>query len=465
MSGPRYVVLGLAPVRATWFRTVAQWANASSVPIEFVKCLSGEELRARLGSGRTFSAVMVDANLPAVDRDLLDAGSQAGCAVLVVEDRRPRRDWVSLGAHAVVVGTLERAELLDVLRQHARPVATSDPVERLGLAGGGAGDQGGASLGRVVTLCGAGGTGTSTLAMATAQGLAGLVRGGDGGPPRGHRPPPREHGVPPPESAGGRPPVVLADLARHAEQAVLHDACDVVPGIQELVDAHRGGRLGPDEVVSLTFGVPERGYHLLLGLRRASAWASLRPRAFEAAFASLCDTYETVVCDVEADLEGEHDGGSSDVEERNLMARTAVGRADVVLAVGLPGVKGLHSLMRVTGELVSAGVPPGRILAVVNRAPRSHRVRAELAQAFAQLTAGAGTAAATPLFLPERRLDEVSGHAQRLPGALAEPLAAAVGAVLDRAGPRATEPDQHASPRPVIPGSLGHWEDDEAAMG
>ena len=38
MAGDRYVVLGLAHPRAAWFRTVAQWSHASSIPVELVKC-------------------------------------------------------------------------------------------------------------------------------------------------------------------------------------------------------------------------------------------------------------------------------------------------------------------------------------------------------------------------------------------------------------------------------------------
>lgn len=444
MGGPRYVVLGLAGVRAPWFGTVAQWANASSLPLEFVKCVSVEELRARLGGGRPTSAVMVDANQPGLDRDLIEAGRRAGCAVIVVEERRPRRDWATLGAHAVLAGTLEPDQLLDALHSHANMVSSAqlaDSAETEEAAGAapdldldldGHGPSTGAT---VVTLCGPGGTGTSSLAMALAQGLAGP----------------------------GRPAVVLADLARRADLAVLHDAKDVVPSVQELVEAHRSRHLSPAEVTSLTFDVAERGYHLLLGLRRPSAWASLRPRAFEAAFTSLQRAYGTVVCDVEADLESERDGGSLDVEERNVMARTSVARADVVLAVGLPGVKGMHSLLRVAGDLAGAGVPGARVVPVLNRSPRGRRARAELAAAWGAL-AGAhthGGQTASPIFVPERRLDEVGGHASRLPGALVEPLVAAVAAVVARSGRRSVP---LAGPRAMVPGELGHWPDQGAAL-
>ena len=48
MAGERYVVLGLAPARSAWFRSVGLWANSGALPAEFLKCMSAEEMRARL---------------------------------------------------------------------------------------------------------------------------------------------------------------------------------------------------------------------------------------------------------------------------------------------------------------------------------------------------------------------------------------------------------------------------------
>src|SRR5207302_5767388 len=86
-----------------------------SLHVELVKCLSAEELRARLGSSRAFSAAIVDARVAALDRDLLDEMSRAGCPTLVVEDRRRRTDWLTLGAAAVLPDGFDRDELLRAL--------------------------------------------------------------------------------------------------------------------------------------------------------------------------------------------------------------------------------------------------------------------------------------------------------------------------------------------------------------
>jgi hypothetical protein len=401
----RYVILGLAPARAEWFRAVSHWCNAASVPAEFVKCLSPQQLRAQLTSGRLFSAVLVDAAVPGLDRDLLDAAGRARVPVLVVGSAR-------LADEAAVAARLPERfgpdHLLDALASHATPVGAVDvAVASLDVSGRAA-----SPLGRVVAVCGPGGTGVSTVAIATAQALA--------------------------------PNAVLADLKLHAEQAMLHDARDVVPGVQELVEAHRTGGHAP-----VTFRVVERGYDLLLGLRRARAWSAIRPRAFEAAFHSLRVGWATVVCDVDADVEGEREGGSADVEDRNVMARTALGAADSVLLVGLPGMKGVHAMARVAAELSDFGVEAGRITPVVNRAPRSPRARAEIASALAGLVR---SPMAAPVFLPERRVDDVLRDGGRLPPVLTAPLAAAVNVGQIR-------PVTPSEPALIKPGSLGAWSD------
>lgn len=433
-GGDRYVLIGLAQARSGWFRAVAQWANAGTLPAEFVKCVSAEELRARLGSGRRFSAVLVDATLPAFDRDLVDLARDAGCVVVAIDRAvAGTRDLRALGAAAVLPDYFDPKSLLDVLTSHAPLIARGES-----LPGEPAHEPAGRWRGHVAMVCGSGGTGVSTVAIALTQGLAGDPRNGRS--------------------------VLLADLALNAEQAMLHDARDVVPGVQELAEAHRSGRPPAQEVRGLAFDVEERGYRLLLGLRRARAWATVRPRAFEAAFESLRSTYRVVVCDGDADLENEEGGGSIEVEERNTMSRTAALRADVVFAVGLPGMKGLHSLVRVLSELRTAGVDPGRIVPVVNRAPRGGRARSEMTATIAALSSAGGATFGPPLFLPEAKLEKLLRDGLRLPAVLTEPLVGAFGAVIHHQPVDGRAGTGAAGVR-VRPGSLGTWSDDDDGDG
>ena len=80
------------------------------------------------------------------------------------------------------------------------------------------------------------------------------------------------------------------------------------------------------------------------------------------------------VADVTGDVEGEDDGGSVDVEERNHLARAATtSSADVVVVVGAPGLKGVHAL----GDCSASSSPPvwtaSRVIPVINQAPRHPR--------------------------------------------------------------------------------------------
>jgi MinD-like ATPase involved in chromosome partitioning or flagellar assembly len=417
MAGDRYVVMGLAPARAGWFAEVARWATSSALPIDFVKLVSVEEVRARLRSGRPFSALLVDGASPGLDRDLVELAAVHGCAVVVVDgpDRLDgpggsiaSRPWRELGVAHVLPPTFGRSQLLDALRGVARPIVRRDEVTVPPAPTA----SGPGWRGRLVAVTGSGGVGRSTAAMALATGLA--------ADPRDRR------------------LVVLADLALQAQQAVLHDAGDIVPGVLELVEGHRGARLTAERIRALCFAVPERGYDLLLGVRRHRDWTALRPRALAAALDGLRRTYRVVVADVDADVEGEAECGSLDVEERNVLARRVLGEADVAVVVGQPGLTGVHAQLGVVRDLLDFGLDPARIVPVVNRAPRN-----------------------PPVFVPDRRrLDEMVRDGEPPPGQIVGPLTGAVRALLDRVPSAFPVRAAVGEPVAVVPGTLATWSDD-----
>ncbi|MEM9521525.1 MAG: hypothetical protein AAGA37_19600 [Actinomycetota bacterium] len=431
MSDDRWVVLGLAHPRAGWFSELARWSTAAAIPVDFVKCVSSDEVRARLTGGRAYSALLIGGDVAGLDRDLVDATRTTGAAVIVV-DPPTNREWGELGVDGLLPGSFERGDLMAVLTEHAPPINRVSPTL--------ADDDTEPTFdwrGHLVAVTGSGGTGGSTVAMATAQALAG--------------------------DASNAGMVVLADLARNGEQAMLHDARDVVPGVQELAEAHRSGRLGSDEVRSMVFDAAGRGYHLLLGLRRRRDWTAIRPRAFDAALDGLRRSYRFVIADVDNDLEGEAETGSIDVEDRNLIARTTVAQADLVLVVGTASTKGVHALCRDLRAMRSFGVPTDRLVPIINRAPRNPRRRAEVGLALdALLDRSDGLdGLRDPVHLPERRdLDDTIRDAVRLPGALTQPVHRLTTDLIDTLGPRIPPLDDE--PVAVTPGSLGAWtENDE----
>lgn len=439
MNGSRYVLAGVARPRSAWFAEVSQWANAAAIPAEFVKCIGADELRARITSGRPFSAILLDGDLPGVDRDLLAVARDAGIASIVVADARHSPRWHALGASGVLSPTFGRAELLDALASMAQLVSSADPTPAADVERRPAPYR----VGRVIAVTGPGGTGASTVAMAAAQAASTdtTVR------------------------AGQRAHVVLADLCLRAEQGMLHDAQSFAPGLQELVDAHRNGRPDDDEIRELCFAVHGRKYDLLLGLRRRRLWTTLRPGAVSAAFDGLCGAYPVVVADVGADLEGEDVSGSVDVEERNVLNRTALRAADLVLVVGHASLKGLHSLTGLIEDLREFGIEEARIQPVMNAAPASPRTRAAYSRALAELlphipsrdvaaSSGAATSAVAlaPVFVPVRNIDACLRSSAPLPSAIVEPVGAAVRRTLADATPEAPEPT--SSWRRITPGFL-----------
>jgi hypothetical protein len=203
--------------------------------------------------------------------------------------------------------------------------------------------------------------------------------------------------------------------------------------------------------------VEDRGYRLLLGLRRPSHWVTLPPRAVDAVLDGLRAAFAVTVADVDPDLEGEPESGSFDVEERHHLARAVLGRADLTLITGEAGTLGCAKLVRLVEEVLAAGVEPRRALLVLPRSPRVLRARAELARALADLLrAAVGPAAADlppPLGLPERPVDAAVRDGAPLPSPLPEKLARAVDARLAELGAR--EPVVGPEPVAVRPGELG----------
>lgn len=428
-TSERFVLLGLSRPRDPWFRAVARWASTASMPAECVMCLSAEEAAIRLAGARRFSALLIDGGVIGIDRDLIAVAQDHGVPVLVVDDRRSGRDWMQLGVSAVLchddaVGEeISRSELLEVLEQLTHPVsalADEEPDAEVRAIGGSL------TRGRIVAVTGPRGQGTSVAAMAIARGLS-------------------------QESDQ----VLLADLALDANQALLHDAGDVIPGVSELVDAYRHRSPNLSELAEFTVGVPGARYRLLMGLRRHRDWTAVRPRSFAAAFDALTAAHHVVVADIEPDLEGEAESGSIDVEERNLFARHTASQADLVVVVATANLTGLHGLARTVDVLLEHGVAPSRLQPVLNRAPRRPGVRAELTRSLASMLGGRGLET-NPIFLPERRqLDDDLRSGDGPPQALVSPLRAPVGAALTQLP--ALQP--HNEPERVLPGSLGTWPD------
>lgn len=441
MADQRYVLLGLARARSPWFASLLSWATEAIAPIDFIKCLTADEVRVRLDGDRRFSALFVDAATSGADRDLFEQCAAHRCAVIVVGQPENAARWIDLGAAAIVPSGFDRRQLLDVLEDWCTPIDRVPDTDRRPPPPPGAANaeahelDAGLEAGRVaalVAVTGSGGTGASTVAAALAQGWADNPK------------------------AGGR--VALADLALRADQGMLHNVGDVVPGVQELVDAFRLGRPRADQVRSQLFSIVDRRYDLLLGLRRSRDWTALRPAATAAAIDGLRRAYDVVIADIDADVEDEASTGSVDIEDRNLLSRTAIAAADLTVVVAQPGVWGVHNLVRTLHNLLDGPLDPTRVLVVVNDAPRRARDRAEISGAIAALLLGtAADGLPGPVYLRSRQLEPILRSGGRLPASLTRPVLAAVRAQLAGLEPDPLGRLQVGEPVAIRPGELGRF--------
>ena len=342
MKVDRWRVAGVAAPNSRWFFELTRWSTAAAVPVDFIKCVSASELRKRLSAGETYSALLIGTNGTALTRDLVEEARHHGVAVIVVADGSPQR-WTELGAVAELPEAFTRDELICVLTEHAAPVVrhpkgADSPALPPGWKG------------RLIAVTGSGGTGTSVLAMALAQGLAG--------------------------DASNRGLVLLADMSLDAIQTVIHDSRDVIPGAQELVEACQGGWIGRDRLRSHVFEPAGRGYHLLLGLRRRRDRVALSKRPLETAMRGMIGTYRFVVADIDDHFEGNSSIQQAESGDPGLLASAVAARADLVTVVGAGDTLGLYSLTRTVVRLTESGIAVERLLPVINKIPHGrHRCR------------------------------------------------------------------------------------------
>ena len=430
MNDEHFTVLGVARPRTAWLTDIGRWATSSMIPIEFIRCVSVEEVRSRLLSDRPYSALLLGEDCVGVDRDIIEAALEARCAPIVVTGATPHRDWRALGATSTLSQPITPELLLAALREHAfgvdRPtsavhIARHD--EQLKRA-------------RLLTVLGSGGTGTSTTAMAIASHLASQAS----------------------TSPATRSQVALIDASLHGDQALLHDLGDVVPGLQELVDLHRTRNPSLEDVRNHFWFSAQHGYDVLPGLRQHRDWSNLRRRSTLAALSSVHQAYDIVVADADADFEGEIETGSIDVEDRNFLSRELATNADLVVLTSRAGISGLRRLLQSLRDLVQLGVDSERILLVVIGAPRSTRQRSELRRTITHLFAEAvpSSSLPTPVMVPIRRDIEPFLHdGTRPPHSAFGSITAAVSERLADLEPDHDRLAFRPTPIAVVPGHLG----------
>ncbi len=385
-------------------------ATNGGAPIEYVACLTADEVRAVLMAGRVVSAVLLDGSSTHLDRDLVSSIRSSGVSAIGVESERSSRDWDSLNCDVVLSEEFDRNDLLSAVRRHARPVDDIPSVKRTVLERA---DRD--ARGDLLAVMGTGGSGSTTIAMALAQGLGAT------------------------DSS-----VALLDGVRRADMAMYHHVGEVLPGLPELVDAFRTGTCDPDDIRALTFTLETRGYDLMLGLRRPRDWATLRPPSTIAGIEGLTRSYSRLVAEVDPDMDSEQTTGSVDTSDRHLLTLHLAGNADVFFVVTTPTMKGLNDLANLAMELQQLGVDPERVIVVFNRSQRSPVNRSRLNATWARLAALENFAPVpAAMHIPDMRaVESIHRDASPLPDSLCAPLAKAAIHVLETHGERQTSPPE-----------------------
>lgn len=427
MNG-RYVVIGVTSTRNAWFSDVTRWTTSGVIAAEYSQAISIDEVRAVLGSGRKVSAVLAGATTHGLDRDFIALTSTLGVAVIIVAGSSDRRDWDSLGVAATLTEGFTPDELRDLLDRHAEPI---EPNSRRSSAVSASIDPQ-ETLAPLVAVTGAGGSGVSTMAMALATGLGARTDADDE-----------------PISTA------LADLTRTGDLAMYHDVGDVIPGLPELVEAHRGDTPDPSAVRELLFDIPDRPYDLLLGQRRSRDSAAMAPLSTAAAIDGLRRSYATVVVDVDPTIDGEAETGSVEIEHFNSAQRHALAVASVVVVVSSPGMRGVRRLANLLSALDRFRIPAARVLPIWNHAPRRPPSRASLTRFTAEINP-MDEAVHPPLFIKHvRLLEDVHHSVGRLPVALVESPTRAVLRILEEHGLRGAMAPQPTVKRSVIEEHVG----------
>ena len=416
VSSPHYVLLGLASGEPAWLEVVARLVGRRSADDEFIRCTGPVDLATRLGTGRPFSAVLVDHRTVGLDRELVRRASAAGCPVIVVGGADDPGRLVSLGAAAHMEEPPSVHDLDAMLAGHATPIGRIDDL-RLGLR---AEDGPAGWTGRMVAVTGPGGTGASTVARLLAAALADD---------------PRMYSS-----------VLLIDACLEADQAHMHGITDPQVDLQAVARAHRNGDPVDSELRALTFVPAGHRHRLLPGIRQRRDWPTIGGPSLEAALGNLRDHHLATIVDVDpyVDLAPTHQpvGPTTPGEP----ARIVFGMADLVLVVGRAGSDSSRSLARVRANLTDAGLPTDRLMELpLDASPAVGRLGSRRAGRAARRGKSVQSGDLSP----------------DLPGTLDGPDAAArladrVLAVLDRLPSRTHDQNEVA----VVAGSLGTTSDD-----
>ncbi len=291
-------------------------------------------------------AVLVDASLPWVDRDLVTTLRRSGTEVIAIGNSA--RPLGQIGVHCLAPDASADAV--------AAAVFALDPV-------------GPASADSAKTAAGTMGGVTTALNAPDSDRTAGrllVVWGGAGAP--------------------GRTTVAIhlaVEAARAGHSTLLIDA-DVWSAsiaqtleLDEAPSVAQAARLAADgwpESITTCVQTGPDGLGVLTGLARAELWPEVREQAWRAVLAAAVVAYDFVIVDAAAPIE-EDEGLVFDRVpfRRNLVTTVALERADEIVMVAAADPVGLRRAVVAHRSWTERATPVHEFRVVLNRAPRAGR--------------------------------------------------------------------------------------------
>ncbi|MBK5289671.1 MAG: chromosome partitioning protein [Acidimicrobiia bacterium] len=283
------------------------------------------------------TAVVLDASLPWLDRDLVTTLRRAGIEAFAIGNSARLLD--RLGVHCLALDATPEL-IAAALYSLESPV----PCDPRSAAGVGEAADGTADAGRIVAVWGgAGSPGRTTVAVHVAIETA---------------------------RAGARTLLIDGDAwsASVAQLLELHES----PSLAQAARLAADGWPSPFDT-TVQFG--PNGLAVLAGLARAELWPEVREIAWRGVLAAATTQYDVVVVDLAAPIEEDEELAYDRVPyRRNLLTRIALERADDILLVAAADPVGLRRAV-VAHRNLTEGLPDAsrKVRVVLNRAPRAGR--------------------------------------------------------------------------------------------
>lgn len=326
----RLRIAGIVSARSTWSSRISGWAEASTLPIDFIKFVSLTEF-CRIDTA-SFDALMLDENCN-LDNESLTKLTDAQISVIVIGLlSRDLAATIKPLTPTILSPEFDSSELLEIVEKLQAEVKT--PLTK-------AVDV----KGQLIAVTGAGGSGASTVAIAIAQQLGkfGSIAGATG----------------------------LLDAKLRGNLALLHDIGDVIPGVDELIESARAGVVTRMQVRDVAFPIPQRNYDVIAGAPKHNLWTTWSRSRVERVIDGLRDAYRIIVADVDHDIEGEAESGALEIEERNVLARTILSNADHIVLTIANSISGFARGVNIVNELKDFGCDIDALTIVLNESRRN----------------------------------------------------------------------------------------------